>query len=112
VSAPIDPAVWRRVFKPRYADYVAIAHARGKKLFMHFDGYILDIYDDLIEIGIDAVNSQLFCMPIEEIGRRFAGRITFWGEIDRQHLLPFGTREEIAAAMTRLERRFTGRRAA
>jgi len=45
---------------------------------MHSDGNILDIMDDLIAIGIDALNSQVFCMGVEEVGRRFAGRITFW----------------------------------
>jgi uroporphyrinogen decarboxylase len=87
-SLLIAPRQWRRLFKPLYADYVRIAHAAGKKAFMHSDGHIFAIYEDLIEIGVDAVNSQLFCMDIEEIGRRFAGRITFWGEIDRQHVLP------------------------
>jgi hypothetical protein len=57
---------------------------------------------DLIEIGVDAINSQLFCMDIEEIGRRFAGRITFWGEIDRQHILPRGSVEDVRAAVTRV----------
>jgi uroporphyrinogen decarboxylase len=59
----------------------------GKFFFMHSDGHIFDIYEDLISIGVDAVNSQLFCMDIEGIGRRFKGCITFWGEIDRQHIL-------------------------
>ena len=66
------------------------------------DGHIMAIYEDLIEIGLDAVNSQLFCMDIEEIGRRFKGRLTFWGEIDRQHLLPFGTVPEIRSAVRRV----------
>ena len=74
----ISPAKWREIFKPLYIDYVSIAHDAGKKIFMHSDGHIFDIYEDLIEIGVDAINSQLFCMDIEEIGRRFAGRITFW----------------------------------
>jgi hypothetical protein len=38
---------------------------------------------------------------IEEIGRRFAGRITFWGEVDRQHLLPFGSPDEVRSAVRR-----------
>ena len=84
----IPPPIWRSLFKPLYKDYADIAHSHGKKIFMHSDGHIFEIYEDLIEIGIDAVNSQLFCMDIEEIGRRFKGRITFWGEIDRQHVLP------------------------
>lgn len=83
----IDPAQWRRLFKPLYAEYCQIARAAGKKIFMHTDGYVMDIYPDLIEIGVDAVNSQLFCMDLEEIGRRYKGKITFWGEIDRQHVM-------------------------
>ncbi|MBK9121392.1 MAG: methyltransferase [Phycisphaerales bacterium] len=98
----IRPQVWRELFKPLYADYVQIIHDAGKFAFMHSDGHIFDIYEDLIEIGIDAINSQLFCMDIEEIGRRFRGRITFWGEIDRQRLLAFGTADETRAAVQRV----------
>ncbi|KPK85070.1 MAG: hypothetical protein AMJ81_04310, partial [Phycisphaerae bacterium SM23_33] len=50
------------------------------------------------------VNSQLFCMDVEQIGRRFKGRISFWGEIDRQHVLPFGTAAECRAAVGRVRR--------
>lgn len=100
----ISPKQWRRIFKPLYKTYVEIAHAHGKKIFMHSDGYIFDIYPDLIEIGVDALNSQLFCMDIERIGEQFAGKITFWGEIDRQHLLPYATPAEIAAAVQRVYR--------
>jgi uroporphyrinogen decarboxylase len=98
----IAPERWRSMFKPLYADYVRIAHEAGKKIFMHSDGHIFEIYEDLIEIGVDAINSQLFCMDIEQIGRRFAGRITFWGEIDRQHVLPGDSRELARAAVQRV----------
>jgi uroporphyrinogen decarboxylase len=87
-SLLIAPRLWREFFKPLYAEYIRRIKAAGKFAFFHSDGYIFDIYEDLIEIGVDAVNSQLFCMDIEEIGRRFKGRLTFWGEIDRQHILP------------------------
>jgi len=42
-------------------------------------------------------------MPIEEIGARYKGRITFWGELDRQHILPFGTPEDVRAAVRRVQ---------
>jgi uroporphyrinogen decarboxylase len=84
----ISPRRWRELFKPLYAEYVRIAHAAGRKAFMHSDGHILAIYEDLIEIGVDAINSQLFCMDWQELVRRAKGRITFWGEVDRQHVLP------------------------
>jgi hypothetical protein len=101
-SLLISPQQWRTLFKPVYAQYVRIAHDAGKKIFMHSDGCIFDIYEDLIEIGVDAINSQIFCMDIEQIGQRFAGRITFWGEIDRQHVLSRGTPAEARAAVQRV----------
>ncbi|MFI5356909.1 MAG: uroporphyrinogen decarboxylase family protein [Opitutales bacterium] len=97
----IAPALWRELFKPMYRDYAQIAHSHGKKLFMHSDGHITAIYPDLVEIGIDAVNSQLFCMDPAALAP-FAGRITFWGEIDRQHLLVEGTPPEIAQAVAKV----------
>jgi hypothetical protein len=98
-SLLISPALWREVFKPLYREYVEIAHRNGKYAFMHSDGHITAIFPDLIEIGVDAVNAQIFCMDVRELGRRFAGRITFWGEVDRQHLLPYGTPAAIATAV-------------
>ena len=84
----IPPAVWRELFEPLYREYCELARASGKFVFMHSDGHITEIYDDLIQIGVNAINSQLFCMDIAEIARIARGRITFWGEIDRQHVLP------------------------
>ncbi|HQE81617.1 MAG TPA: uroporphyrinogen decarboxylase family protein [Candidatus Hydrogenedentes bacterium] len=94
----IDPAVWRAVFKPLYRDYVQLAHGAGKRIFMHSDGHTLAIYPDLVELGVDAINSQLFCMGVENLAP-FSAKITFWGEIDRQHLLPHATPGEIDRAV-------------
>jgi len=94
----VAPELWRELFKPLYADYIAIAHEHGKHAFMHSDGHITEIIPDLIEIGLDALNSQVYCMGVEELGSRFAGDITFWGEIDRQQILPRASTEEIAQA--------------
>ena len=98
----ISPKPWREIFKPLYADYCRVAKAAGKFVFMHSDGNISSIYPDLIEIGVDALNSQLFCMDIEELGRLYKGKIAFWGEIDRQHVLPFGTPDDARAAVRRV----------
>ncbi len=97
----IAPKLWRELFKPLYAEYCRTIHAAGKFVFMHSDGDISAIYPDLIEIGVDALNSQLFCMDIEDL-RRYKGKITFWGEIDRQHVLPFGAPEDVRAAVWRV----------
>ncbi|NLF01857.1 MAG: methyltransferase [Anaerolineales bacterium] len=98
-SLLISPAAWRALFKPLYRDYIELAHRHGKPIFMHSDGYTLDIIPDLIELGLDAINAQIFCIGVETLGERFRGKITFWGEIDRQHLLPHGTPQEIVDAV-------------
>ena len=94
-----SPDIFRHFFKPMYKEYAEIAHHYGKKIFLHSDGYILDIIPDLIEVGIDVLNSQVFCMGLKKLGDNFRGQLCFWGEIDRQYLLSQGTREEIQAAV-------------
>jgi len=101
-SLLISPDLWRSFFKPLYKDYCDIIHESGKFAFFHSDGNIEAIYPDLIEVGVDALNSQLFCMNIEELGRKYRGKITFWGEVDRQHILPHGTPGGVRAAVRRV----------
>ena len=100
-SLLINPTIWEKYFKPMYADYIEIAKKYGKKTFMHSDGYTVDIYPKMIELGLDAFNTQIFCMGIDTLSQ-FAGKITFWGEIDRQHMLPRGTAEDIDNAVKEL----------
>lgn len=100
----ISPETWRAVFKPLYREYCDVIHKQGKFAFFHSDGNIESIYGDLIEVGMDAINSQLFCMNIERLAAQYKGKVTFWGEIDRQQVLPFGTRHDVHAAVARVRR--------
>ena len=101
-SLLISPDLWSSFYKPLYKDYCDILHSAGKFVFFHSDGFIESIYPHLIEIGVDAVNSQLFCMDIEGLAGKYKGKITFWGEIDRQNILPFGTPEGVRKAVRRV----------
>ena len=83
----IPPPVWREWFKPLYKDYCDLAHAHGKFAFMHSDGHISEVVSDLAEVGVDALNAQLFVMDMVDLAAQVKGKITFWGEIDRQHVL-------------------------
>jgi len=98
-SLLISPELWRKYFKPMYRDYIDIAHSAGKKIHMHSDGYTLDIIPDLIDMGLDAFNTQIFCIGIDKL-KQFKGKLTFWGEICRQKLLPYGTVADIEHAVT------------
>lgn len=84
----IPPPLWRELFKPLYKDYCDLARSSGKFPFMHSDGQIAEIYPDLVEIGVSALNSQVFAMDRQKLAMIAKGRMAFWGEIDRQHVLP------------------------
>lgn len=102
----ISPQTWREVFKPLYRDYCDLIHQAGKYVFFHTDGFTQPLWEDLIEVGVDAINAQLFTMDIEKLAEQFCGRVTLWGEIDRQHVLPFGTPEDVAQAVKRVRSAF------
>lgn len=97
----IKPEYWRRIFKPAYKQMVDAAHASGLLVTMHSDGVIREIVPDLIEIGLDEVNPQVFCMDVEELGREFGGKICFRADLDRQYVLPWGTPAEVEAQVRR-----------
>jgi len=91
----IRPDFWRSYFKPYYKKMFDMVHKAGKHVFFHSDGYILDIIQDLIEIGVDALNVQIKLIGVNVLSKQFGGKVCFLADIDRQHLLPFGTPEEI-----------------
>ncbi|MBI2843172.1 MAG: hypothetical protein HYX78_07205 [Armatimonadetes bacterium] len=99
----MSPDLWRKFIRPVYEDLFGICKSAGKFVFFHSDGYILEIIGDLIEMGVDALNCQVWCMGPEILGERFRGRITFWGEINRQVTLPHGTPEDIQAAAAKMK---------
>ena len=37
---------------------------------MHSDGRISEIHPDLVEVGVDALNSQLFCMDLADLAAK------------------------------------------
>ena len=93
----VHPDMWRSFFKPLYKKMFDVAKDAGKFVWFHSDGWIWEIIDDLIEIGVDVLNPQHHCMGDERVAAKAGGRVCIRTDIDRQHLIPFGTPEEIRA---------------
>jgi hypothetical protein len=100
----ISPEMWRELFRPLYRDYCAILHARDKFVFFHGDGAILDVFGDLVKVGVDAIHCQLHLMNVNRLAKRYRGRVTFWGGMDQQRLQNPGTAEEFRQAMLEIRR--------
>ena len=98
----ISPRMWRRIFKPRMAElWQELKRANPDVMIMyHCDGAISPILGDLIEIGLEVFNPVQPNVPghdPEALKSQFGDRLSFWGAIDQQQLLPFGTPEQIEA---------------
>jgi uroporphyrinogen decarboxylase len=96
----ISPAMWRETFKPRFAALFAALKAANPDLLIayHSDGAVAPILDDLVEIGMDVFNPVQPNVPGHHpraLKERLGDRLSFWGAIDQQHLLPHGTPDEI-----------------
>jgi hypothetical protein len=91
----ISPKVWRRIFKPRYAEMFKKTHDAGMAVWYHSDGHINDIMGDLIEIGADVINCQICVIGHGWITENARGKVAFRTDIDRQHVMPFGTSAEV-----------------
>jgi len=92
----IDPATWRRIFKPRYKMLFERARRLGAFVFFHSDGNITPIVGDLVEIGIDSLNPvQPECMDRVEIKEMYGDRITLDTGASVQSTLPHGTVDDV-----------------
>ena len=93
-SMLISPRHWRKFLKPRMANFISSLKAINPaiKVAYHSDGDIRAIIPELIEIGLDVLNPiQPACMDPAELKRLYGDRLCFWGSIDEQETLPFGT---------------------
>lgn len=96
----ISPQLWRRFFKPRMARFISECKAINPRLKVayHSDGRIFEIIPDLIEIGLDVLNPvQPAAMDPAQLKKLYGRRLCFWGTIDEQRTLPFGSAADVRA---------------
>lgn len=93
------PEDWRRIFKPWYQTLFDEVLAAGRKIWVHSDGWILDILPDLVEMGVHLINPQHPCMGTQRVGEILGGKVCVRTDIDRQWVTPFGTPEDVRAAV-------------
>lgn len=102
----ISPAHWRKFLKPRLTNLISEIKSINPRLKVayHTDGKVWEIIPELIEIGVDVLNPvQPACMDPALIKKKFAEHLCFWGSIDEQHTLPFGSPQQVKdEIMTRL----------
>jgi uroporphyrinogen-III decarboxylase len=103
----ISPRHWRHYLKPRMAAFIGTLKGINPELKVayHSDGNLLPIIPELIEIGLDVLNPvQPMCMDPAELKHLYGDRLCFWGTVDEQETLPFGSADDVRREIhTRLQ---------
>ncbi len=97
-------ATYRTLIKPAHKAYFDFVRTKTEaKIFYHSCGNVTELIDDLAEIGVDILNP----VQVSAVGdtatlkARFGNRIVFWGGIDTQRVLPYGSVEDVEAEVKR-----------
>jgi len=99
-STLISPDDWRLRFKPRHKRLIKKLRDENPDIIiiMHSDGAVAPLIDDFIEIGVDVYNPvqpNVYGSDPQELKDKYGSRISFFGGIDQQQLLPSGDINEI-----------------
>jgi uroporphyrinogen decarboxylase len=101
----LGPDRWRTFLKPRWARIYEAVHAQGKYVISHSCGSVADIMPDIIEIGLDVLESvqpEARGMDPYELKRKWGDKITFWGCLGSQSTVQFGSPQDIHDQVQRL----------
>ena len=94
---------WREFIYPHLKKMYKAVHDEGKFVFIHSCGDVDELFDDLIDIGLNCFNPfQPEVMDVHALMNKYRGRLTFHGGLSIQKTLPYGTKEEVKAESEKL----------
>lgn len=88
--------IWKEFMYPQLKRMYEAVHAGGKYVMIHSCGDVDELFDDLVDIGLNSFNPfQPEVMDLHDILPRYLGRLAFHGGLSMQKTLPFGTPEDV-----------------
>lgn len=95
--------LWKTFVYPRIKRMYAVVREADKYVFIHSCGKVQEVFDDLIDIGLQCFNPfQPEVMDVYEMKKKYRGRLAFHGGLGTQSILPHGTSEQVKEETKRL----------
>lgn len=92
----MGPRLWREFIRPRMARMYRRVKDAGKFVFQHSCGDIYEVFDDIVEIGLDVYQTfQSEIYDFEQVKLEYGDTLTFWGGIGTQSVLACGSADEV-----------------
>jgi uroporphyrinogen-III decarboxylase len=106
-SLYINPKSWREIWREPYRRVIECLHSHGMKFMLHSCGFVHDIIDDFVEIGVDAFQfDQPALYDFNDLSAKIGGKATLWSPVDIQKVLPTGDKEKIQVEAKRMIQTF------
>jgi len=92
----MGPKLWHRFILPPLRRMYGAVRGAGKFVMIHSCGDVDELFDELIEIGLNCFNPfQPEVMDVAGLMKRYRGRLAFFGGLSTQRTLPFGSVEDV-----------------
>jgi len=75
---------WREMFKPHVKALIDLCHEHDLAVIYHGCGDARDVFDDLVELGLDGYNpvEAKAGLDVVELEKQYAGKLAFVGNVD------------------------------
>ncbi|NQU41645.1 uroporphyrinogen-III decarboxylase-like protein [bacterium] len=88
--------LWKEFIYPVLKRMYGAVREQGKYVFIHSCGDVDELFDDLVEIGLNCFNPfQPEVMDVPALMKQYHGRLAFNGGLSTQKTLPYGTPEDV-----------------
>ena len=99
----MGPALWRQFILPVLTRMYRTVRQAGKFVLIHSCGDVDELFDDLIDIGLDCFNPfQPEVMDVFTLMKNYHGRLAFHGGLSTQKTLPYGSVHDVKDQTQRL----------
>ncbi len=101
----LSPEMWREFLKPGFEEYIGLVKSHGAKAMHHTCGSVAGLIPDMIESGLDILQSlqpEAKDMDIVNLQAAFGDRLCFHGGISVQKTMPFGSAEDVRREVARM----------
>ena len=94
----ISPEMWRKFLKPTYMKIFELIKSYDLRVWFHSCGTFAPVIGELVDGGLDVwetVQAHLVDNEPEKLKENYGDHITFFGAINCQQTLPYGTPEDV-----------------
>lgn len=102
-SLQMGPRLWHKFIAPVLKRMYSAVRDAGKVVFIHSCGDVDELFDDLIDLGLNCFNPfQPEVMDVYALLKQYHGRLSFHGGLSTQRTLPYGSIDDVRAETQKL----------